>query len=198
MEMTYQTERLELKILDDTASDKVLQFYLDNREMIEKYETDRPSQFYTEKFQKMLLQGEYNLAVKQKSLRFWVLEQGRPEQVVGTVSFHNIKHGFYQCCELGYKFDQRFWGRGYALESISRGIQVVFEELKMHRIEACVLPGNMPSRKLLLKLGFEFEGIKKQSVMLHGKWMDHELYALLSEEPAIRSDSGTSSRILRC
>ena len=72
MEMTYRTKRLELKILDDTASAKVLQFYLDNREVIEKYETERPSQFYTEEFQKMLLQGEYNLAVKQKSFRFWV------------------------------------------------------------------------------------------------------------------------------
>ena len=35
MKMTYQTERLELKILDDTACARVLQFYLDNREMIE-------------------------------------------------------------------------------------------------------------------------------------------------------------------
>ncbi|MCI9058338.1 MAG: GNAT family N-acetyltransferase [Lachnospiraceae bacterium] len=198
MKMTYQTERLELKILDDTACARVLQFYLDNREMIEQYETDRPPQFYTEKFQKMLLQGEYNLAVKQKSLRFWVQERERPEQVIGTVSFHNIKYGFFQYCELGYKFDRRFWGRGYARESILRGIQVVFEELKLHRIEACVLPGNTASRKLLLNLGFEFEGIKKQSVMLHGKWRDHELYALLSEEPSIRSDSDTSSRILRC
>ena len=40
MKMTYQTERLELKILDDTACARVLQFYLDNREMIEQYETD--------------------------------------------------------------------------------------------------------------------------------------------------------------
>lgn len=198
MEMTYQTERLELKILDDTASLKVLQFYLDNREMIEKYEIERPPQFYTEKFQKVMLQGEYNLAVKQTSLRFWVQEQGQPDRIIGTVSFHNIKRGFFQCCELGYKFDQRFWGRGYALESISRGIQVVFEELRLHRIEACVLPGNIPSRKLLLKLGFAFEGIKKQSVMLHGGWRDHELYALLSEKPAIRSDNDTSSQILRC
>ncbi|TGY96265.1 N-acetyltransferase [Petralouisia muris] len=198
MEMAYQTERLELKILDDTASAKVLQFYQDNREIIEKYETDRPPQFYTDQFQKMLLQGEYNLAVKQKSLRFWVQEQGQPDRIVGTVSFHNIKYGFYQCCELGYKFDQRFWGRGYATESISKGIQVIFGELKLHRIEACVLPGNTASQKLLLKLGFEFEGIKKQSVKLHGRWRDHELYALLSEEEPIHSDSGTSSQILRC
>ena len=84
MKMTYQTERLELKILDDTACARVLQFYLDNREMIEQYETDRPPQFYTEQFQKMLLQGEYNLAVKQKSLRFWFSKSFRDAVFPGS------------------------------------------------------------------------------------------------------------------
>lgn len=181
MDMIYQTERLELKILTDTAAPQVLQFYLDNQEIFEEYETDRPQQFYTRNFQKNLLHCEYNMAVKQTSLRFWVLEKEQPDRIVGTVAFHNIKRGFYQCCDLGYKFDQRFWGRGYARESISEGIRIIFEELKLHRIEACVVPENTASKKLLGALGFELEGIKKQNVSLHGVWRDHELYALLSD-----------------
>lgn len=197
MNMEYQTERLELKILTDTKAGQVLKFYLDNQEIFEEYETDRPPQFYTEEFQKLLLESEYNLAVKQSLLRFWVYEKGQPDQIIGTVSFHNIRRGYYQSCEIGYKFDQRYWGRGYARESISKCIRVAFEELKLHRIEACVLPKNTASRKLLESLGFELEGIKKQSVKLHGVWSDHELYALLAREEA-NLDSDTSNRILRC
>ncbi len=197
MEMAYQTKRLELKILDDTKAGQVLEFYLDNQEIFEEYETDRPPQFYTEDFQRLLLEGEYNLIVKGMFLRFWVYEKSQPDQIIGTVSFHNIKREFYQRCELGYKFDQRYWGRGYARESISKCIQVAFEELRLHRMEAYVLPKNTESRRLLKSLGFELEGIKKQSVKLHGVWQDHELYALLAEEEA-NLDNDTSSRILRC
>ena len=197
MEMAYQTKRLELKILDDTKAGQVLEFYLANQEIFEEYETDRPPQFYTEDFQRLLLEGAFNLIVKGMFLRFWVYEKSQPGQIIGTVSFHNIKREFYQRCELGYKFDQRYWGRGYARESISKCIQVAFEELRLHRMEACVLPKNTASRRLLKSLGFELEGIKKQSVKLHGVWQDHELYALLAEEEA-NLDNDTSSRILRC
>ncbi len=190
MNLMYQTKRLELKILPDTAAPQVLKFHLDNQEIFEEYETDRPLQFYTENFQKRLLQCEYNMAVKQKAIRFWVFEKGMTEKVMGTVSFQHINRGYYQSCELGYKFDHRCWGRGYAKESISRGIRVMFEELKLHRIEASVLPENTASGKLLRGLGFELEGVKKQSVRLHGVWRDHELYALLSGPDTSRQDSG--------
>lgn len=182
MDMSYQTERLELKILTDTAAAQVLRFYLDNQEVFEEYETDRPQQFYTEPFQKLLLQSEYNLAIKQASFRFWVFEKGKPSHVIGTVSFHNVRRGFHQSCEMGYKFDQRYWGRGYAKESILKCIWIAFKELKLHRIEAYVLAENTASRKLLEGIGFRLEGIKRQSVKMHGVWRDHELYGLVAGE----------------
>lgn len=197
MNMTYQTERLELKIVTDEAASQVLQFYLDNQEIFERYEVDRMHNFYTEKFQKTLLQCEYNLAVKQTAIRFWVYEKGKVDRIIGTVSIHDIKRGYQQSCELGYKFDQRFWGRGYARESVVKCLQVVFEELKLHRVEAYIVRENEASRKLLKRIGFELEGVKRQSVRLHGIWQDHELYALLAEE-IIHLDSGTNNQILPC
>ena len=49
MKMNYETQRLELKVLPNTSARQVLQFYLANQEIFEKYETDRPKQFYTER-----------------------------------------------------------------------------------------------------------------------------------------------------
>lgn len=182
MKMNYETERLVLKILPDTAASQVLQFYLSNREIFEQYEVERPSNFYTEEFQKLMLHVEYNLSVKQSAVRFWVYEKERLDQVIGTVSLQNVRRGFYQSCELGYKFDQRFWGKGYAKESIAQCILIAFGEMKLHRMEAMVMPENIASQRLLLGLGFVEEGIKRQSVKLHGAWRDHEVYALLDQE----------------
>ena len=180
MQMSYRTKRLELKILTDTAAAQVLQFYLDNQEIFEEFETDRPQQFYTEPFQKIILQSEYNLAVKQDFFRFWVFEKGHPSKIIGTVSLHNIRWGSYLSCEIGYKFDQRHWGRGYAKESILKCIGIAFQELNLHRVEAYVLAENTASRKLLESIGFQKEGIKRQSVRMRGVWRDNDLYALVA------------------
>lgn len=182
MKMKYETERLELKILPDTAAEQVLQFYLDNREVFEQCEAERPQNFYTYNHQKTVLYCEYNMAVKQSAVRFWVYEKECPQQIIGTVSLQDIRRGAYQSCGLGYKFDQRVWRRGYAKESIAQCIRVAFEEMKLHRIEALTLPDNTASRNLLEGLGFAWEGTKRQSVKLHGIWRDHEVYALLAEE----------------
>jgi len=182
MKMKYETDRLILKILPDTAVNQVLQFYLDNREIFELFEPDRPQNFYTVEHQKTLLHCEYNLAVKQSTVRFWVFEKSMPEQIIGTVSLQNIRRGLYQSCMMGYKFDKRVWRQGYAKESITKCIRIAFEEMKLHRIEAHTLPENTPSRKLLEGLHFAWEGTKRQSIKLHGVWRDHEVYALLAEE----------------
>ena len=182
MKMNYETPRLILKVLPDTAARQVLQFYLDNQDVFEQYEIDRPRNFYTENYQKSLLHCEYNLAVKQSFVRFWAFEKGKEERVIGTVSFQHMCWTPYLSCELGYKFDRRYWGKGYAKESIQKCLAIAFAEMKLHRIEAQVQPENTASKKLLQRLGFVKEGTKRQSVKLHGVWKDHEVYALLSEE----------------
>ncbi|MEY8234409.1 GNAT family protein [Lachnospiraceae bacterium 66-29] len=182
MKMNYETQRLELKVLPNTSARQVLQFYLANQEIFEKYETDRPKQFYTEKYQKTLLQCEYNLTIKQSAVRFWVFRKENITQIIGTVSVQEIRRGSYQSCILGYKFDHRFWRQGYAKESLLKCIEIIFDEMKLHRIEAHVLPENIASKRLLLGLGFVPEGVKRQSVKFHGIWQDHEIYALLEGE----------------
>lgn len=180
MDMKYETERLVLEVFSAGKAAQTLQFYLDNRELFEEYEPEHGDEFYTEKYQRDLLQCEYNMAVKSALVRFWVCKKGGDGQILGTVSLQNIRRDAFCSCELGYKFDQRYWGKGYAQESIAKCLWVAFRELGLHRVEAQVLKGNLHSKRLLYRLGFEPEGVKKQNVKIHGKWRDHELYALLS------------------
>lgn len=182
MKMKYETDRLVLQVLTDAAAGRVLQFYLDNRGVFEPYEIERAQNFYTEQYQKTLLQCEYNLAVRQSAVRFWVSEKRASKRIIGTVSLQGIRRDFYCSATLGYKFDRKFWGRGYARESVVQCLKIAFGEMNLHRIEACTLPENKASRNLLEKLGFAWEGTKRQSVNLHGRWRDHEVYALLAEE----------------
>ena len=176
----YETERLIFKILHTDAAGQVLDFYLRDKDLFEKFEPERMANFYTIAHQRALLKCEYNLALKLSNVRFYVYRKDLPNVIIGTFCFHNITKFPYFSCELGYKFSSSCHGMGYATEAISLGIQVMLQDLKLHRINAWVLPDNLPSIRLLQRLGFEQEGITKEYLPLNGQWQDHLHFAMVS------------------
>ncbi len=58
--------------------------------------------------------------------------------------------------DIGYAFLPNYTGNGYAYESVSAALHYAKTTLLMPEIFAIVLPGNLPSVKLLDKLGFRF------------------------------------------
>lgn len=179
MNLIYETDRLILKVLRPEAAKKVLCFYLDNKELFEKYEASRPDNFYTVKYQKSVLLCEYNLTVQLSAVRFYVFLKDDPDRIIGTICFRDITRSIYDSCEVGYKFDERFWHHGYATEALIEGIDIIFGDLGLHRITACVMPGNTPSIRLLESLYFKREGLLRQNARIQGEWADHYLYSLI-------------------
>ena len=179
MNLIYETDRLILKVLRPEAAKKVLCFYLDNKELFEKYEASRPDNFYTVKYQKSVLLCEYNLTVQLSAVRFYVFLKDDPDRIIGTICFRDNTRSIYDSCEVGYKFDERFWHHGYATEALIEGIDIMFGDLGLHRITACVMPGNTPSIRLLESLYFKREGLLRQNARIQGEWTDHYLYSLI-------------------
>lgn len=181
MYLEYETERLLLKVLRADDAKDVLQFYLDNQNLFEKYEPDRPENFYTISHQKAILLYEYNTTIKLTAVRFYVYRKEQPNQIIGTVGFRNMTRSIFQSCEVGYKFDEKYQRHGYASEALQMGISIMFEDQKLHRIEANVMPENASSVHLLESLGFLPEGICRQSILIRGKWEDHIRYSLIRQ-----------------
>jgi len=66
--------------------------------------------------------------------------------------------------EIGYRFIEKHWGKGYATEAGKVFVDYAFNELKADAVYAYADAGNENSRKILEKLGlqyvnsFEYEG----------------------------------------
>lgn len=180
MQMTFNTERLALNILHPNDAEKVLAFYEENREHFEPWEPDRDMNFYTLPYQRLSLSIEYNLMQQSKLLRYWVTLPDNPETLIGSINFYNIVKGSYYTCQLGYKFDQKFNGKGFAFESVKACMDILFEEQKLHRVEANIMPSNLRSIHLIQKLGFIYEGLSKANIKINHSWEDHIRYAYIN------------------
>jgi ribosomal-protein-alanine N-acetyltransferase len=182
MNFVYETQRLILKVLKPDAAEQVLNFYFADRELFEQFEPDRLPNFYTRQFQKQILSYEFNMAVKGDMLRYYIYEKENPNRIIGTVSIQHIMRGYFASCEIGYKFSAAVHRRGYATETLKLIIEKIFSDMKLHRIVARALPDNEASIRLLEKIGFEYEGVTRGYLYMHGKWADHAQYSLLSPE----------------
>lgn len=179
MKFSYETDRLLLKVLDGSCAGDVLRFYLSNRELFERCEASRPENFYTENYQRRVLNHEFKMCITQSGVRFWIYEKTDPNHVIGTVCFRNIMRHVYQSCEVGYKFAQDYWHYGYASEALRKCIQIAFNDLNLHRITAHIMPGNAASIRLAERTGFEREGIARKSALIRGVWEDHVIYSII-------------------
>lgn len=59
-------------------------------------------------------------------------------------------------CELGYWLGKPFWGRGYMPEAAAELLRRGFEDLKMTTIWCGYYDGNIKSKRVQEKLGFEY------------------------------------------
>lgn len=178
MNLTYETDRLILRILNENYSMQVLTFLTRNREYFDSYELAKSENFYTEEFQKKLLYEEFQQTLKGNRVRFYFFLKAMPQRIIGTVSFGTMRHSFHSC-QIGYKLDPLFQHQGYALEALRAAITVAGAEYRLHRITAYVLPDNQPSIRLLTRLGFQLEGTARDYAIINGEWRNHLQYSLL-------------------
>lgn len=176
MNLTYETDRLLLKILNESYSMQVLTFLTRNQAYFDSYELAKADQFYTEDFQKKVLYEEFSMALKKTRIRFYFFRKEAPQRIIGTVSFGNLRPAF-QTCQIGYKLDPLYQHQGYATEALDACISIAAAEMNLHRITAYVLPDNQPSIRLLERLDFELEGTARDYAIVNGQWQNHLQYA---------------------
>ena len=104
------------------------------------------------------------------------------DAVVGAANLNNLVWGGLRAASLGYYGFAAFAGHGYVREGVSHLLTLAFRELRLHRVEAAVQPGNEASLALVRALGFRHEGASPRYLLLGGRWRDHERYAVHAEE----------------
>lgn len=162
MKKSIETERLLLRELG--LSDAKGMFELDSNPNVHLFLGNKPLKHIDESIHQIK-------NIQQQYIDFgigrWAVILKETNEFLGwsgikfiTNEIHNHKD-FY---EIGYRFIERHWGKGYATEAGKAFVDYAFNEMKVEALYAYADAGNKDSRKILEKLGlqyvnsFEYEG----------------------------------------
>ena len=100
----------------------------------------------------------------------------------GQLTIGSIVWGSARSAQVGYWIDEVVAGRGVTPTALALALDQCFFAVGLHRIEATIRPENTASRRVVEKLGFREEGVRRRSLHIDGAWHDHICYALTAED----------------
>lgn len=102
------------------------------------------------------------------------------EQVIGDLSawYTDMK----DTVEIGYSFSSLSGGKGYATEAVGSLVAHLFNDHRVHRIQATLDARNTASQKLCERIGMRKEAHFIQDYWNKNEWTDSIVYGILDYE----------------
>jgi [ribosomal protein S5]-alanine N-acetyltransferase len=178
--MRLSGNHIFIRFFEDADAKSLLDLHLRNGELFQRYSPTFDADFYTLESKLKYVRDSIKQREEDKKYSFGIFLKDNGK-LVGDVSLYHIFRGSLQRCLIGYNLDQQYNGRGYATEVVSLAVKFAFNELKLHRVDAGVMLSNIGSMRVLEKVGFHREGIEQKGVKINGRWEDHQIFAIISD-----------------
>ena len=176
-----ETDRLRLAVLKKQCAKAVTEYLVRNREFHKKWAQTHESGYFTTATQREYLKYDVQEYRDGRLVPLYIFKKDDPDRIIGRVSFFNFAYGGMMSCSVGYHLDENETGKGYMTEALTESCRLVMDMMKMHRIEAFILPSNARSISLIRRCGFSYEGKRVSYMHINGRWEDHEAFYLLSD-----------------
>ncbi|CAN5143359.1 GNAT family protein [soil metagenome] len=103
-------------------------------------------------------------------------------EFAGQLNVSGMTYGSLSSASIGYWVSERFAGLGVTPTAVALASDYGYFQVGLHRIEICIRPENEPSLRVVEKLGFRYEGLRRRYIHINGDWRDHFCFALVAEE----------------
>lgn len=179
--MTLSNDRLSLLPAKPSLAKAVLDYYLRNRDFLAPFDPLLEESFYTLSYQRRALRRDAAMARRGEGWVFYITPKAEPGKIIGRVALSGAVWGSFCSCFLGYKLDKDYLNQGYMTAAINLATAWGFAQ-GLHRIEANIMPRNLPSLRVAEKCGFQNEGVSPQYLQINGRWEDHVRMAKLNPD----------------
>jgi [ribosomal protein S5]-alanine N-acetyltransferase len=103
-------------------------------------------------------------------------------ELAGQLNVSSITWGSLSSATIGYWVGERYAGKSITPLAVALATDYCFGQLGLHRMEICIRPENTASLRVVEKLGFRYEGLRRRYIHINGDWRDHFCFGLVAEE----------------
>ncbi len=169
-----ETERLILRELRPEDAEAVFRI-LSDAEVVRYYD---PLMTHLEQAQRSIERHRARFE-NNEGIR-WGITIKDEDTIVGNCGFFRDKDNF--SAALSYVLAKSSWNKGFMTEALEAIVAFGFEHYQLHRIEAHVARPNLASVRVLQKLGFQEEGLLRESLFENNRFHDEKVFALLKSD----------------
>lgn len=110
---------------------------------------------------------------------------GSRQPMIGNICIWNLEPDNHRG-ELGYSLLKSYRSQGFMTEAIQAVINFGFNEMNLHAISARVHAQNLPSFKILEKIGFLREAYFRDRIFFNQQYHDEMVYTLINPSSALK------------
>ncbi|MBR6537936.1 MAG: GNAT family N-acetyltransferase [Lachnospiraceae bacterium] len=105
---------------------------------------------------------------------------------IGTNTFETERLLLYRWAivlkETGECIGSAFQCKGYATEATKAIIRFSFERMNLHKVQICTKEINIPSKRVIEKCGFIYEGMLRDYFYMNGEYVGRLYFSILQSE----------------
>ena len=161
--------------------------YSDAEAMLRYWVADEKIQFmYAEPVYKTLdevhgLLNKYISSYERSDYYRWAITDKDGHGCIGQIAFFLVDSN-NNFAEIEYCIGSEFQCKGYATEATEALIGYGFEKIGLHKIQICTKTINLPSKKVIEKCGFTYEGTLRDYFYYNGEYVGRMYYSMLKDE----------------
>ncbi len=168
---------LRLRPLTMRDSEELAELYRRNRAFLATWEPGEPDEFFTPDAQRESVAALLSQSRAGTTMAWVIVADG---ELVGRVNLGNIVLGPLRSCSVGYWVSEWHGGRGIATLAVQEAVEIAFEELELHRVDAFARTDNVGSCRVLEKNGFHRVGVSRGHLHAAGRWRDQVYFQKLA------------------
>ena len=174
---TITTDRLILRRFEYSDDDSMLRNWIAD----EKIQSMYSEPVYSTKEEVKELLDKYIGSYERPDYYRWAVIEKASGECIGQIAYFLVdsKNHF---AEIEYCIGAEFQCRGYATEATKVVIAFGFDRINLHKVQICTKTINKPSRRVIEKCGFTYEGTLRDYFFMNGEYVGRHYFSILREE----------------
>ncbi|MCI6582305.1 MAG: GNAT family N-acetyltransferase [Oscillospiraceae bacterium] len=172
-----ETERLVLRRFEYSDNEAMLKYWIAD----EKIQSMYSEPVYTTKEEVKELLDKYIGSYEKEDYYRWAVTEKNSGECIGQIAYFLVdsKNHF---AEIEYCIGADFQCRGYSTEATKAVIGYGFDRMNLHKVQICTKTINKPSKRVIEKCGFTYEGTLRDYFYMDGEYVGRLYFSILRDE----------------